>query len=142
MLTSKEIRALIKAEKLRLKEEKQQASEDESSVSDELEVCSIASIESESSVKKGGGGGGGGDDEQMSNFLEHTSMEESAAAVSEEEGETSEVEEMEIDGITYLYDESGDVAGVEHLLMTEDGEPIGVLDVETGQVMLKDFSFE
>ena len=139
-LTSKVIRALIKAEKLRLKEEKQQASEDESSVSDELEVCSIASIESESSVKKGGGGG---DDEQMSHFLEHTAMEESAAAVSEdEEGETSEVDEMEIDGVTYLYDESGSHAGVEHLLMTEEGEPIGVLDVETGQVMLKDFSFE
>ena len=32
--------------------------------------------------------------------------------------------------------------GVEHLLMTEEGEPIGVLDVETGQVMLKDFAFE
>jgi len=49
---------------------------------------------------------------------------------------------MEIDGITYLYDKSGGVYGVEHLLMTEEVEPIGVLDVETGQVMLKDFAFE
>ena len=38
--------------------------------------------------------------------------------------------EMKVDGQTFLYDEYGDHIGVEHLLLTMDGEPWGLWDPE------------
>ena len=50
--------------------------------------------------------------------------------------------EKEIDGETSLYDEAGGYAGVPHLLLTPEGDPIGTYDVESGKVIFQDFEFE
>ena len=58
---------------------------------------------------------------------------------SEEEEASVDVVEKEIDGKTYLYDEAGGYAGVPHLLLTPEGDPIGIYDVESGKVIFQDF---
>ena len=50
-----------------------------------------------------------------------------------------DVVEMEIDGVTYLYDEAGEYAGIPHLLLTQSGDPIGIYDVQSGEIIYQDF---
>ena len=73
---------------------------------------------------------------------EGVETETSDGASAAEDDEECSVVEMTIDGVTYLYDEAGDYAGVAHLLLTPEGTPIGVYDVELGQVELKEFTFD
>ena len=71
-----------------------------------------------------------------------TPMFEDAGVWLRTSGEGTEVVEKEIGGVTYLYDEGGEFAGVPHLLMTHDQEPVGVFDVESGKVIFQEFEFE
>jgi hypothetical protein len=48
--------------------------------------------------------------------------------------------ELTIEGVgTFLYDAEGEAVGVEHALFTEDGEPWGVYDPETGEAQEAEF---
>ena len=48
--------------------------------------------------------------------------------------------EMTVEGVgTFLYDAAGEAVGVEHALFTEDGEPWGVYDPETGEAQEAEF---
>ena len=107
--TSKKLRAKIKAEKQRLKEEKaaKQVAADEADAAEELDSTPVPSCEEESDDEDG-----------------------------------LEVVQKEIDGETYLYDEAGGYAGVPHLLLTPEGDPIGTYDIESGKVIFQDFEFE
>ena len=60
---------------------------------------------------------------------------------SEDEAEV-EVVEKEIDGVTYLYDESGGFAGIPHLVLTTEQEPVGVYDPEQDHVVFQEFEVE
>ncbi|KAL3913909.1 MAG: hypothetical protein SGPRY_007813 [Prymnesium sp.] len=63
------------------------------------------------------------------NFLTSKSWWDEGAAEGDEE--ELELPTLEVDGITYLYDEEGEYNGVEHLLLTEAGEAWGVWDPAT-----------
>jgi hypothetical protein len=77
-------------------------------------------------------------------------LEEEVDETSELENEAASVEsddeldlpEKEIDGTKYLYDEDGISAGVEHLLYTMSGDPVGILDIDTGKVIPASFEEE
>jgi len=62
-------------------------------------------------------------------------------AEAEDEAEV-EVVEKEIDGVTYLYDESGGFAGIPHLVLTTEQEPVGVYDPEQDHVVFQEFEVE
>jgi len=68
---------------------------------------------------------------------------ESEASEDEAEDEAEvEVVEKEIDGVTYLYDESGGFAGIPHLVLTTEQEPVGVYDPEQDHVVFQEFEVE
>ena len=48
--------------------------------------------------------------------------------------ETFELPAVVLDGTTYLYDFDGRSMGIEHLLFTEEGEPVAVWNPENGEV--------
>ena len=52
------------------------------------------------------------------------------------------VVEKEIDGVTYLYDESGGFAGIPHLVLTPEQQPVGVYDPEQDHVVFQEFEVE
>jgi hypothetical protein len=56
--------------------------------------------------------------------------EESVASVESEDEEDDELilPTKMIDGVNYLYDAGGDAYGVEHMVLTESGDPVGVWD--------------
>jgi len=49
---------------------------------------------------------------------------------SKEEAEVLQLPELVVEGRAFLYDKYGEYNGVEHLLLTEEGEPWGVWDPE------------
>ena len=116
--SSKEMRAVLKAEKLRIKEEKaakkaaKEAAVVAADAQPELDEEAIPSCESESEEE--------GDEEEKS----------------------VDVVEMEIDGVTYLYDKEGSYAGVPHLLLTQGGDPIGTYDLSSGKIIYQDFEVD
>ena len=115
--SSKEMRAVLKAEKLRIKEEKaakkaaKEAAVVAADAQPELDEEAIPSCESESEEE--------GDEEK-----------------------SVDVVEMEIDGVTYLYDKEGSYAGVPHLLLTQGGDPIGTYDLSSGKIIYQDFEVD
>ena len=71
---------------------------------------------------------------------ETSELENEAASV--ESDDELDLPEKEIDGTKYLYDEDGISAGVEHLLYTMSGDPVGILDIDTGKVIPASFEEE
>ena len=68
---------------------------------------------------------------------------ESEASDGEEDAEEEvEVVEKVIDGVTYLYDESGGFAGIPHLVLTPEQQPVGVYDPEQDHVVFQEFEVE
>jgi len=72
---------------------------------------------------------------------EAVSCESEASDGEEDEGEVVVVEK-EIDGVTYLYDESGGFAGIPHLVLTPEQQPVGVYDPEQDHVVFQEFEVE
>tara|TARA_B110000967_G_scaffold124951_1_gene127728 strand:+ start:233 stop:556 length:324 start_codon:yes stop_codon:yes gene_type:complete len=54
----------------------------------------------------------------------------------------SKMKTIVVDGHSYLYDEDGDYAGIEKLLLTEEGTPVGIYDEETKKVTVVEFEEE
>ena len=67
---------------------------------------------------------------------------ESEASDGEDEEAEVEVVEKVIDGVTYLYDESGGFAGIPHLVLTPEQQPVGVYDPEQDHVVFQEFEVE
>jgi len=113
--TSKELRALLKAEKLRIKEEKAAK-----------KAAKQVAVDAADAAEE----------------LDSTPVPSCEEESDEEEEASVDVVEKEIDGKTYLYDEAGGYGGVPHLLLTPEGVPIGIYDVESGKVIFQDFEDE
>ena len=73
---------------------------------------------------------------------EAVSCESEASDGEEDAEEEVEVVEKVIDGVTYLYDESGGFAGIPHLVLTPEQQPVGVYDPEQDHVVFQEFEVE
>ena len=69
-------------------------------------------------------------------------LESTVVDSSNEEEEEVELPTIEVDGVTFLYDEDGSYSGVNHLLLTEEGTPVGTYDKETNKVTILEFEEE
>ena len=65
-----------------------------------------------------------------------------AVVVDDDEEEEVELPTIEVDGVSFLYDEDGSYSGVNHLLLTEEGTPVGTYDKETNKVTIQEFEEE
>jgi len=67
---------------------------------------------------------------------------ESEADSSDDEEEEVTLDTIEVDGVTYLYDPDGTYAGINNLLLTEEGTPVGIYDNENDKVIVQEFDNE
>ena len=84
-------------------------------------------------------------DEEEEEVMEVKSVEVVKAVEvdsSDDEEEELELPTIEVDGKSYLYDEDGDYSGINHLLLTEEGTPVGTYDKETNKVTILEFEEE
>ena len=70
--------------------------------------------------------------------LDTVSVESEADSSDDEDDEVS-LDSIEVDGVTYLYDPDGTYAGINNLLLTEEGTPVGIYDKEEDKVIVQEF---
>ena len=81
-------------------------------------------------------------DDEEEDVMEVKSVEAAEVDSSDDEEEEMELPDIEVDGKVYLYDEDGAYSGINHLLLTEEGSPVGTYDKETNKVTILEFEEE
>ena len=75
-----------------------------------------------------------------------TSAKELIAKEKKEQEEKEEdvvtLDTIDINGVTYLHDPDGGYAGIKHLLLSEDGTPLGIYDKNNNRLIEHEFVIE